>query len=389
MRERPSGAMSPIRAKRPPPRKRGMAGPLVFTVIVLALVAVLVGQGQAFVADLVVGMVSERDTLLRQAPIRAIVAGHVGPATDIALDPAAEMRDFEVKRGETASVVADRLVADKLVRTELAFLVATYDEGVEAKFQAGAHRVSAAMTPREIAKALSTQVQEQQTTLRIIEGWRLTEIAAEVNKRFPHITSDAFTKAAVVGKRPSPAIAGLDEAVPLEGFLYPDTYFFKTDATVETIITTLLDTFEKRAGETLRAAATKRKTTVYDLVKLASLVEREARARDESARIAGVYANRLSISMKLDADPTIQYALGKWRPLTLEDLKIDSPYNTYRVAGLPPTPIANPGLAALRGAADPEDHEFLFFVANEETGRHLFAKTLEEHEANRVKVGNR
>jgi len=130
--------------------------------------------------------------------------------------------------------------------------------------------------------------------------------------------------------------------------------------------------------------------TIYDIVKLASVVEREARDRDESSKIAGVYANRLRIGMKLDADPTIQYAIGEWRELTLDDLKVDSPYNTYEVAGLPPTPICSPGQAALEGAAKPADVPYLYFVAkNDGTGDHAFATTLAEHEANRVKYGNK
>jgi UPF0755 protein len=245
------------------------------------------------------------------------------------------------------------------------------------------------MTPREIAELLVQRTPEDRVTLRLIEGWRLTEVATEVSKVFPKVTKEAFLQAAVVGKRTTPVLAGLDPSTSLEGFLFPDTYFFIRDATAEQIIDRLLATFDEKAGTTLRAAAAEQKRTVYDLVKLASLVEREARDRKESAQIAGVYANRLRIGMKLDADPTIQYALGVWRPLTLEDLKIDSPYNTYKVGGLPPTPIANPGLAALEGAAKPARHDFLFFVANDATGQHLFAKTLEEHEANRVRVGNR
>jgi len=375
--------------RRPPPKQRTMAGPLVFTLVVLGLAVIAIGQGQAIVGDVVVSIVEDRDTLLRQSPIRAIVAGRVGPATDLAADPTAESRTFVVADGETAGVIAARLEDEGFVRSKLAFLVVVYEEGVEGILNAGEHRLSPAMTPREIAVALSEKVEERQTTLRVIEGWRLTEIAAEVEKVFPHISAKAFEEAAVVGTRLSPILEGLEPATSLEGFLFPDTYFFLPEAGAEEIIDRLLATFEERAGDRLRAAAEARGTTVYDLVKLASLVEREARARDESATIAGVYANRLSIGMKLDADPTIQYAIGEWRPLLLVDLEIDSPYNTYRVAGLPPTPICNPGLAALEGAAEPEDHEFLFFVANEQTGRHLFAKTLEEHEANRVKVGNR
>ena len=147
---------------------------------------------------------------------------------------------------------------------------------------------------------------------------------------------------------------------------------------------------EQRAGQTLRQAAVDRKTTIYDIVKLASIVEREARDRKESATIAGVYSNRLTIGMKLDADPTVQYAIGVWREPTLADLEIDSPYNTYKVAGLPPTPICSPGQTALEGAAKPAQVPYFYFVAkNDGTGDHAFATTLAEHEANRVKYGNK
>jgi UPF0755 protein len=376
--------------RRPPPPRRSQAGPLVFVLLLLALVVVLAGQGQTIVADAIVGMASDRDTLLRQGPIRAVVAARVGPSTDLAADPAGVMRDFEVQKGETAGDVAKRLETDGLVRSRLALLVVLYDSGKESELQAGSHRLSAAMTPREIAELLVQKAPEDQTTLRIIEGWRLTEIAAEVSKVFPKISKESFLQAAVVGKRTVPVLAGLDPATSLEGFLYPDTYFFKTEATADQIITRLVDTFDTKAGTAVQGAAAAQKRTVYDIVKLASLVEREARDRKESATIAGVYANRLRIGMKLDADPTIQYAIGTWRELLLDDLKIDSPYNTYKVAGLPPTPICSPGLAALEGAATPATHEFLFFVAKgDATGQHLFAKTLEEHEANRIKVGNR
>lgn len=383
-------APPPRPVRRPPPRQRSVAGPLVFVMLVLLLVAVVAAQGQAAIGDAAVAMVSDRDTLLKQSPIRALVAARVGPATDLATDPRGEMRDFQIAKGETASDVSRRLERDGLVRDRLAFLVVLYDGEHEEDLQAGVHRISPAMTPREIAAVLVQKAPEDQATLRLIEGWRLTQIAAEVSKVFPKIAPEAFLQAAVVGKRASPSLAGLDPAAPLEGFLFPDTYFFKKDAPAETIIATLLDNFETKAGTLLRAAAQEHKTTVYDLVKLASLVEREARDRKESATIAGVYANRLRIGMKLDADPTIQYALGQWRELTTDDLEIDSPYNTYKVAGLPPTPICDPGLAALQGAARPEQHDYLYFVAKRDaSGDHVFAKTLEEHEANRVKIGDR
>src|SRR5574341_266857 len=149
-------------------------------------------------------------------------------------------REFEVSKGQTASDVARRLEEEELVRSRLAFLVVLYEAGKENEIQAGSHRLSPAMTPREIAEILVTKAPDEQVTLRLIEGWRLTEIATEISKVFPKIGKDAFMQAAVVGKRAAPAVAGLDPAVSLEGFLFPDTYFFKPDATAEQIIDRLL-----------------------------------------------------------------------------------------------------------------------------------------------------
>ena len=364
-------------------------GPLLFIIMVIGLVLGGVFYARPIVVEAIIDQAVERDTLLRQPMFRTLVAPRVGDEPDKARDPKGDLRNFEVKRGETASVIGARLEAEGLVRNALAFIYVLYDTGRESSLQSGVYRISSAMTPREIARTFE-KAPGDQVVLKIIEGWRLTEVATAVNKAFPSIPKEAFAAAATVGQRKNAVLAGLDPKTSLEGFLFPDTYFVRPDATAVQLVDLLLNTFEQRVGAVLRTAANERNVTVYDLVKLASIVEREARDRSESAAVAGVYANRLGIGMKLDADPTIQYALGDWRELSLEDLKIDSPYNTYRVAGLPPTPICNPGQRALEGAARPASHEFLFFVAKgDATGQHVFAKTLAEHEANRVRVGNR
>lgn len=366
-----------------------MTGPLVFVLVAIALAVFAVTRGEALVGDAAVAVASDRDTLLRQAPIRAIVAGRLGPAAELPADPNGAVRDFEIAEGETASEVARRLETEKLVRSRLAVLIALYDADRADNIQAGIHRVSAAMAPREIAAAIVQKPPEDQVTLRIIEGWRLEQVAAEVHEVFPAIGEQAFRAAAVVGTRTDPVLEGLDPATPLEGFLFPDTYFFKPTASAEDIVERLLATFEEKAADALKGASVKG-LTAYDVVKLASIVEREAQDRRESATIAGVYANRLTLGMKLDADPTVQYARGSWDELTLADLEVSSPYNTYKVAGLPPTPICSPGLDALAAAARPEQNDYLYFVAKGDgSGGHLFARTLEEQEANRVKVGNK
>ena len=381
-----SGAYRP---RRNPPKKRSSIGPLFFVLIVVGLVIGGALYARPIVVNALIDQAIERDTLMRQPIVRALVAPRVGDQTDQPLDRTGDLRNFDVKRGETASAIGRRLEEEGFIRDALPFIFVLYDTGRENALQSGTYRISPSMTPREIARTFE-KAPGDQVVLKIIEGWRLTEVAAAVNKAFPSITREAFTAAAVVGQRKNAVLAGLPPTASLEGFLFPDTYFMRPDATAVQIVDLLLTTFEQRVGATLRTAANERKVPIYDIVRLASIVEREARDRSESAKVAGVYQNRLDIQMKLDADPTIQYALGDWDELSLEDLKIDSPYNTYRVAGLPPTPICNPGQKAIEGAARPEDHDFLFFVAKgDASGQHLFAKTLEEHEANRVKVGNR
>jgi UPF0755 protein len=383
------GAQPALRPRHKPPQSSSSIGPLAFLVVVAVIVVVLVGIVRPLAEDAAFAYIAEHDTLLKQDIVRTLIAARVQNDVDLPKDSNIETREFVIARGETASQIAHHLEEQGIIRSALAFEFVLYENGTEDALQSGTYRISSALSPRDLAKVFEKAPGEQ-TVLRIIEGWRLTEIAAAVEKAFPKISKGTFLAAAVVGDRKNVVLTGLDAKTPLEGFLFPDTYFMKPESTAPQIVDVLLAQFEQRAGASLRAAAVERNSTVYDLVKLASIVEREARDRAESPTIAGVYANRLRIGMKLDADPTIQYAKGDWKELILDDLKIDSPYNTYLVAGLPPTPIASPGAAALDAAAKPATHDYLYFVAkNDGTGDHAFAKTIEEQEANRVKYGNR
>jgi UPF0755 protein len=374
---------------RVPRPQRSPLGPFAFLLFVALLVVGLYFVGKPLAEEAAVSYVAEHDTLLRQDFIRGFIAGRVKSEVDLARDTRADNRAFVIARGETAGSIGRRLEQEGIIRSALAFDYILYETERENALQSGSYTVSAALTPRDLAK-LFEKAPGEQIVLRVIDGWRLTEVATAVNKAFPSISKEAFTAAAVVGDRKNVVLSAMDATSPLEGYLFPDTYFMRPDMTAPQIVGVLLDNFERKVGATLRAASAERKVSIYDIVKLASIVEREARDRSESATIAGVYTNRLKIGMKLDADPTIQYAIGEWRELSIDDLKLDSPYNTYRVAGLPPTPIANPGAAALEGAAKPASVPYLYFVAKSDgTGGHAFAVTLEEHEANRVKYGNK
>ncbi|HVR88995.1 MAG TPA: endolytic transglycosylase MltG [Candidatus Limnocylindria bacterium] len=381
---RAGGAHRPAR-----PRERSGGGPVVFTLFILLLAVVAFVVLRPLAVDAIVAAADDHDTLLRQAPVRALVGPKVARLIDAPADLTAKPVDFTVKRGEIASQIAARLETAKIIRSALAFKFVLYDNGAENALQSGTYEVSAALSPRDLA-LLFQKAPGDQIALRLIDGWRLTEIAAAVTRAFPSLSAETFIRAAVVGQRNNFVLAGIDPKTPLEGFLYPDTYFLRPDASAEGIVDVLLNTFETKAGAGLRTAALERNVAIYDMVKLASIVEREARDRKESPIIAGLYQNRLDQGIKMDADPTINYAKGGWAELSLDDLKTDTPYNTYLHAGLPPTPICSPGLDALQAAAHPARTPYLYFVAkNDGTGGHAFATTLAEQEANRVKYGNK
>jgi UPF0755 protein len=195
-------------------------------------------------------------------------------------------------------------------------------------------------------------------------------------------TAAAFRSAA---SDPEP-IRSLDPlATDLEGYLFPDTYALPRNATAQTLVSRMVAQAIKALSPDLRARAAERGLSVRELVTLAALVEKETGTPEERQIVAAVYSNRLRIGMGLQCDPTVIYALelaGRYDGnIRRADLSIDSPYNTYRYAGLPPGPIAAPGRASLEAAASPADVPFLYFVSRND-GSHAFASTLDEHNRN-------
>jgi UPF0755 protein len=299
---------------------------------------------------------------------------------------------FTVNPGDTPRVIAANLVNAGLISDADLFVdyVRAYDIDVE--LEAGTYFLRRTQTIREIAAAL-TDSRNSQIVFSIIEGWRMEEVAQAVdNNHLFSFSGDDFLRVVGAGALVEPVFAGkvgLPAGASLEGFLFPNTYSLPPEITPEGLRDTLLAEFTKEtdaAGIPAQAAA--QRMSIFEVVTLASIVQREAVHADEGAKIAGVYVNRLNIGMKLDADPTVQYALasaGNWWPqITRADYtNTISRYNTYLNTGLPPGPIANPGLDAIRAAANPQPSEFFYFQAEcSGSGYHRFAQTFEEHVAN-------
>jgi UPF0755 protein len=275
---------------------------------------------------------------------------------------------FVVEKGQGAREISAKLKTEGIIKSPVAFFLKVRTQDLDKKIQAGNYCLSPSMTTQEVAQKL-TNGGTCETKVKIIEGKRATEIAETL-------------KTSISTYNPTWIYA----LVKNEGYLFPDTYFIPSDASIDTIVTQMRDNFDQKFAE---VNTDNSKLSKSQIVILASLIEREASSDPEKPVIAGILTNRLSAEIALQVDATIQYAKGKnamtekwWEPVTLEEYKsVVSDYNTYLHAGLPPGPICNPGLASLRAAAAPANTNFLYYL-HDKNGQIHYAKTIGEHEAN-------
>ncbi len=315
---------------------------------------------------------------------------------DLPLDPAGGPRQFVVQPGSTARTIAENLAGAGLIGDARLFEAFVRANGLAPRLQAGAYQLSPSMTVPQIAQALQN-ARAPEIVVRVGEGWRLEQTADFLSQRTP-LDGAEYKERALTGD-----LSGLDATkygflalrpagANLEGFLYPDTYRLPAeDTTVLDLLARQLDNFSERVMPAWEAAQAAGATqlTLHQVLTVASIVEREAVVDDERPLIAAVYLNRVARGMRLQADPTVQYAMGyqadtgRWwkTPVYLEEYdKVVSPYNTYKVPGLPPGPICSPSLKSIQAVLAPAEHNYLYFVAEPGgTGRHVFAETYEEH----------
>ncbi len=279
---------------------------------------------------------------------------------------------FVIEKGQGVRTIARNLKDEKLIKDQVIFFLLTKKLKLDSKIQAGSFRLNPAMSASEIANQLTVGTLDIWIT--IPEGQRGGEIADTLKKTMPNY-EPSWEK----------------ELEKNEGYLFPDTYLFPKDSTIEIIVSIMTNNFEQKY-KTLDTS--KVDLSKEEIIILASLIEREARHPQDRPLVSSVMHNRLGIGMKLDVDATLQYALGyqpkekRWwkKSLTNDDKKVNSPYNTYIRAGLPPGPISNPGLSSLQAAIDPAETDYLYYITDS-TGTNRYAKTFEEHEENISKYG--
>lgn len=280
-----------------------------------------------------------------------------------------EQKKIIITKGESLNWIAKQLKKENLIHSELVFSFYTKQQGLSSKLSAGTFKLSPSLSVSEIVKILSGKPAETWVTL--IEGWRIEEMAVKLSNDLA-IDEKEFLK------------------LSKEGYMFPDTYLFAPDVAAAQVAQRLKDTFDIRFSVELKNKIKAQGLTEDEGVNLASIVEREARSDKARTEVASILLKRLKIGMGLNADATIQYALGyqkdekSWwkRHLTNEDKKIDSPYNTYLYKGLPPTPICNPGLASLQTVANADSSIPYLYYYHDSKGNSHYAKTLEEHNQN-------
>ena len=282
-----------------------------------------------------------------------------------------------VQTGTTFDEIARQLVAGGVIGNTLTFRILARLRDEDAAVRAGEYRFEPHVTQSEVLHALVTGGAQVAAWVTIPEGFTAEQIAERLQ-------SDGFGSSAALRRDFARETLLVDGARTkgLEGFLFPSTYLMPLGAAPEQIAALLTAQFLKELPRDAASRARALHVSVTQVVTVASLVEREAKSQADRPKIAAVIYNRLRLGMPLQVDATIEYALPQHKSaLSFADLRIDSPYNSYVHAGLPPTPIANPGLASLEAAFHPAKSENLYYVYCG-NGRHVFAKTLAEHQAN-------
>lgn len=277
----------------------------------------------------------------------------------------------------TTTGIAGMLFEEGLVRSPWAFKVYSKIMGFDGHLKTGEYRFSGVVTLKKIGETMS-QGRIVTESFTVPEGYTVEQIADLLADK-GIVDREEFLNCAQNGVFKYDYLPPPGSEHRLEGFLFPDTYKIARNSSEERIIKTMLERFDQVFSDVWRKEATKMGWPVVKVVTLASIIEREAKVPGDRPLISSVFHNRIKRGMRLESCATVQYALGKVKEVLLyDDLKIDSPYNTYIHDGLPPGPIASPGAASLEAALYPSSTNYLYFVAKKD-GSHYFSKTLAEH----------
>ncbi|RJR31742.1 endolytic transglycosylase MltG [Candidatus Parcubacteria bacterium] len=308
---------------------------------------------------------------------------------NIAVSKNFAVRNFRVNSGWGSVKIAEELEKSGFIRSSKAFVLYVWWKGTSSMLKSGDYELSESFNIKKIAGILSGgEIKNKEKTITLIEGWTAADIAAYLQEQ-NIMPKDRFLKA--VGADASTNFAsyeilkGKPENAGLEGYLFPDTYRIYSDADSDDIVKKMLDNLESKITAEMKQQIAANNMDVHQTLTLASIIEKEVPRYEDRKKVASIFYKRLNDGMPLQADSTVNFITGKNSSrASLEDTKINSPYNTYKNLGLPPGPIGNPGLTSISAAIYPEKNDYYYFLTTDD-GRVIYSRTFEEHKANKAK----
>lgn len=297
-----------------------------------------------------------------------------------------EDRSFVIKSGQGVNQISRNLYDAGLIKSKLVFESWVWFKHYEDKVVAGAYQIPQNASIRQITNLIISGPQNSQASITLLEGWDRRAMAKALDKN--GLSGDNFLEATENIDEWKPYydfLADAPDDATLEGYIFPDTYFVDNYTTIDDFITKTLNNFDKKLTPELREDIAKQGKTIFEVVNLASIVEREVPSYADKKMIADIFLKRLDIYMGLQSDATINFITGKGTTQpSLEDLEIKSPYNTYMHRGLPPGPISSPGIDSIEAVVHPTSNPYYFFLTTDE-GETIYSIDHEEHVMNKQK----
>lgn len=304
-----------------------------------------------------------------------------------------EPKYFPIEKGESVWQISERLKKEKLIKHQIFFELYVVFQNKARYLKAGEYSLSSKMNVPDIAAEIFNG-KSQEERITIIEGWNLKDIGWYLENKDMFQTKELFELAGspatiCPGEMPCPKnfnkqiLEARPKNISLEGYLFPDTYHFSKGTSLEKIVETMLENLDGKLNADLRAEITNQQKTIFEIITMASLLEKEVKTLADKKVVSGLLWKRIENNMPLQVDATIIYLTGK-NMVFLEDTKIDSLYNTYKYQSLPVGPICNPGLESIVAAIYPEDSSYWYYLSTPE-GETIFSKTLEEHNIAKAK----
>lgn len=299
-----------------------------------------------------------------------------------------EEKEFIIESGDSVELIAEKLREEKLIKSKSIFKIYAKLSGNQSSFRNGSYQLNFNMNIKEITAELTKKIfLKPEERLTFIEGWNLkdyTKLLLEKNiansEEFLKLSKNFSNQEKYLFLNSKPINQGL------EGYLFPDTYRFFTDVSTEEVIEKMLSNFDKKLTIKMREDILSQGKTIHEIITMASIIEKEVRSEKDMKIVSGIFWNRIKNKQALESCATLAYILGVNKPqYSYEDTRIESPYNTYINRGLPPGPIANPGIKAIESAIYPENTKYNYFLTDLETGKTIFSETYNEHLINKNK----